>query len=84
MFSTQPRTYTVDEYRDREQTAEQRHEYRNGEIIPITGGSRSHNKIAANLLRLLDLNTGLEKVLKLEAIALELQLRSIYRGIAFD
>ena len=76
MLSTQPRTYTVDEYRDREQTAEQRHEYRNGEIIPMTGGSRSHNKIAANILRLLDLDDTYEVYL----LDMRLWLPEVQRG----
>lgn len=76
MTGTLNRTHTVDEYRDREQTAEQRHEYRNGAIVPMTGGSRSHNKIAANLLRLLDLDESYEVYL----LDMRLWLPAVQRG----
>jgi Uma2 family endonuclease len=42
--------YTVAEYFDLEIAAETRHEYRQGEIIPMTGGTPSHNDIASNLM----------------------------------
>lgn len=42
--------FTPDEYRAMEQTAEQRHEYCNGEIIAMRGGSEVHSAIACNLL----------------------------------
>ncbi|MEM9770841.1 MAG: Uma2 family endonuclease [Cyanobacteria bacterium P01_D01_bin.73] len=76
MAGTLTRTYTVDEYRDREETAEQRHEYCDGEIFAMTGGSRSHNKIAANLLRLLDLNESYEVYL----LDMRLWLPAVQRG----
>lgn len=41
---------TLDEYRAIEETAEQRHEYCNGEIITMSGGSEAHSLIATNLL----------------------------------
>ena len=41
--------YSVEEYLERETTAEFRNEYRNGEIIPMTGGTPNHNSIALNL-----------------------------------
>ena len=44
------KTYTVDEYLDMEVASESRSEYRNGEIIPMTGGTPNHNEIAVNLL----------------------------------
>lgn len=44
-----PTTYTPQEYLDLEINSEQRHEYIKGEIIPITGGTPNHNKIAGNL-----------------------------------
>jgi len=44
------KTYTVDEYLDLEVASESRSEYRNGEIIPMTGGTPNHNEIAVNLL----------------------------------
>ena len=41
--------YSVEEYLERETTAEFRSEYRDGEIIPMTGGTANHNYIALNL-----------------------------------
>ncbi len=76
MAGTLTRAYTVDEYRDREETAEQRHEYCDGEIVAMTGGSRSHNKIAANILRLLDLDDTYEVYL----LDMRLWLPEVQRG----
>ncbi|WP_242721892.1 Uma2 family endonuclease [Microcoleus vaginatus] len=42
--------FTPDEYRAIEETAEERHEYCNGEILAISGGSEVHSAIACNLL----------------------------------
>ncbi|MDB9308271.1 Uma2 family endonuclease [Aphanizomenon sp. CS-733/32] len=42
--------FTPDEYRVMEETAVEKHEYRNGEIIAIAGGSEVHSAIATNLL----------------------------------
>jgi len=44
------KTYTVDEYLELEIASEILNEYRNGEIIPMTGGTPNHNEIAVNLL----------------------------------
>lgn len=41
--------YTPDEYLALEDVAERRSEYRNGEIIPMTGGTTNHNRISLNL-----------------------------------
>jgi Uma2 family endonuclease len=46
-----PRRYTVDEYLRMERDAAQKHEYRNGEIIAMAGGSVNHSLIIANCLR---------------------------------
>ncbi len=46
---TQPRFYTPEEYLDLETSAEGKSEYRDGEIVPMTGGSTDHNDIAGNL-----------------------------------
>jgi Uma2 family endonuclease len=45
---TQKRHYTPDEYLQLEETAEFKNEYRNGEIIPMAGGTTNHNEIALN------------------------------------
>ncbi len=45
---TQKRYYTPEEYLELEEKAEYKSEYRDGEIIPMTGGTTNHNKIAGN------------------------------------
>ncbi|OCR00374.1 hypothetical protein BCD67_12730 [Oscillatoriales cyanobacterium USR001] len=45
---TQKRYYTPEEYLELEATAEYKSEYRDGEILPMTGGTTNHNKIALN------------------------------------
>lgn len=42
------RYYTPEEYLELEQKAEYKSEYRDGEIVPMTGGTTNHNKIALN------------------------------------
>ena len=42
--------FTPDEYRAIEETAEERHEYCNGEMIAMSGGSEVHSTIACNSL----------------------------------
>ena len=39
------RHYTIEEYLAQEETAEYKSEYRDGAIIPITGGTTNHNRI---------------------------------------
>ncbi len=46
---TVKRFYTEEEYLELEEQAEFKSEYRDGEIIPMTGGTTNHNKIALNL-----------------------------------
>ena len=41
--------YTPDEYLDFEVNSDTRHEYINGEILPMTGGTPEHNEIASIL-----------------------------------
>lgn len=43
------RTYTPGEYLEFEVNSEERHEYINGEIIQVSGGTPNHNQIAGNL-----------------------------------
>ncbi|CAD5959696.1 putative protein sll1609 [Planktothrix tepida] len=50
---TETKTYTPEEYLELEIASETRNEYRNGEIIPMTGGTPDHNEIAGNLYTLL-------------------------------
>ena len=48
-MQTQQRFYTPEEYLAQEEVAEFRSEYRNGEIVPMTGGAINHNQIAGNV-----------------------------------
>jgi Uma2 family endonuclease len=48
-MQTQQRYYTPEEYLAQEEAAEFRSEYRDGEIVPMTGGSINHNQIAGNV-----------------------------------
>jgi Uma2 family endonuclease len=48
------RHYSVDEYFGIEEMSELRHEYFDGEIFAMSGGSRNHNQIAQNLTRSFD------------------------------
>lgn len=48
-MQTQQRYYTPEEYLAQEEVAEFRSEYRDGEIVPMTGGSINHNQIALNV-----------------------------------
>lgn len=47
------KTYTVEEYLALELASDSRSEYRNGQIIPMTGGTPAHNQIASALNALL-------------------------------
>jgi len=47
------RQYTPAEYLQRELASETRSEYRNGAIVPMTGGTPDHNEIVLNLAALL-------------------------------
>lgn len=42
------KNYTFDDYLRFEETTNQRHEYRDGEIIEMTGGTINHNRLALN------------------------------------
>ncbi len=46
----QASTYTPEEYIQLEEQAEYKSEYRDGEIIPMTGGTTNHNEISLNLV----------------------------------
>lgn len=48
-LETQKRYYTPEEYLELEEKAEYKSEYRDGEIVSMTGGTTNHNKIALNL-----------------------------------
>ncbi len=46
--------YSLEEYFALEEKAEEKHEYHNGKIIPMPGGTIPHNKIAVNIMTALD------------------------------
>lgn len=47
--------YTPEEYLELEEKSEYKNEYRDGEIIPMTGGTTNHNKLAGNFYSCLNL-----------------------------
>lgn len=47
-LQTQKRYYTPEEYLELEEAADYKSEYRDGDIVPMTGGTTNHNKIALN------------------------------------
>lgn len=49
IMQLQDRTYTPEEYLQLEEQAESKSEYRDGKIIPMTGGTTNHNEISLNL-----------------------------------
>jgi Uma2 family endonuclease len=51
ILQTEKRYYTPQEYLELEERAEYRSEYRDGEIIPMLGGTTNHNKIAGIFCR---------------------------------
>jgi Uma2 family endonuclease len=53
LVKTKPKFYTPDEYRQLEETTELRNEYRDGEIVQMTGGTIERSRIIRNLSRVL-------------------------------
>jgi Uma2 family endonuclease len=47
-------SYTPEEYLELEEKADVKNEYRNGEIIPMAGGTTNHNKLAGNFYTILN------------------------------
>lgn len=56
LAETEKRYYTPEEYLALEEAAEYKSEYRDGEILPMTGGTANHNKIALNFCRIFPLS----------------------------
>lgn len=48
LIETTKKYYTPEQYLALEEKAEFKNEYRDGEIVPMTGGTTNHNKIALN------------------------------------
>ena len=53
LVQSKQKIYTLDEYRELEETAEFRNEYRDGVIVQMTGGTINHSRIIRNLSRIL-------------------------------
>ncbi len=51
MPAEQCRHYTVEEYLRLEEDSSEKHEYRDGEIVAMAGGSPDHSLILANIIR---------------------------------
>ncbi|NJK69938.1 MAG: Uma2 family endonuclease [Microcoleus sp. CSU_2_2] len=49
LVKTQQKFYTPDEYRQLEETAKFKNEYRDGEIVQMTGGTINHSQIIGNI-----------------------------------
>jgi Uma2 family endonuclease len=45
---------TAEAYLNWESTQEERHEYWDGEVVAMTGGTRNHNRVSGNCFKLLD------------------------------
>lgn len=48
MQAEERKNYTAEEYLEFEVNSDEQHEYIDGEIIPVTGGTPNHNQIAGN------------------------------------
>lgn len=53
LVQTKPQTYTGEEYFALEEKSDIKHEYHQGEIVPMTGGTTNHNRIIINLVAFL-------------------------------
>src|SRR4028118_2164108 len=53
LVQSKEKFYTPDEYRELEESAEFRNEYRDGEIVQMSGGTINHSRIIRNLSRVL-------------------------------
>jgi Uma2 family endonuclease len=51
LLQTEKRYYTPEEYLALEEKAIDKHEYRDGEIVAMTGGTTKHNQIAGNFYK---------------------------------
>ncbi|MEQ8996097.1 MAG: hypothetical protein RID53_06265 [Coleofasciculus sp. B1-GNL1-01] len=58
LVQKKPQTYTLEDYFALEEQSETKHEYHNGEIVPLTGGTTNHNRIIINKSLLVLQTTG--------------------------
>lgn len=54
ILETAERSFTVEEWLEWEKNSDTRHEYHYGKLIPMAGEAKKANKIAKNLVKLLD------------------------------
>ena len=57
-IQTEKTYYTPEEYLELENQSESKHEYLNGQIIAMTGGTTNHNKLAGQIYAFLLFNLG--------------------------
>jgi Uma2 family endonuclease len=50
--------WTVEQYLEMERASPVRHEYIDGEVYALAGGTRAHSRLAANLITLLSVALG--------------------------
>ena len=50
MEGTVSKTYLIEDYLQREEAADFKSEYINGNIVPMTGGTTNHNQIVVNII----------------------------------
>ncbi len=51
---TMPKRYSLEEYLEMEALSEERHEYRDGEIISMAGATPNHNRVSLNVASILN------------------------------
>ncbi|MEL7512491.1 MAG: Uma2 family endonuclease, partial [Cyanobacteria bacterium J06554_3] len=51
-MQTLKKQYTLAEYRTLQEVAEERHEYHDGEVVAMTGGTLEHSAISGNIYAL--------------------------------
>lgn len=67
IITTEQKVYTPEEYLELEKNSDEKHEYRDGEIVLMTGGTTNHNKLAGKIYAKL-------------LLTLEEQNYEVYRG----
>jgi Uma2 family endonuclease len=87
------RYYTPEEYLELEEKAEYKHEYRNGKIIPMTGGTTNHNKIGYYVMQyaknseakwVLSEYEREKSLLSLNSISFQIAFQDLYEGVNFE
>ncbi|MFN4255338.1 MAG: Uma2 family endonuclease [Saprospiraceae bacterium] len=53
-IAVQERLFSIAEYLEREEKSEVKHEFQNGKIIEMAGGTFKHNRISARIIRALE------------------------------